>query len=53
MSNRIDNEENNLGLYEREQRDKAIVLARKYGKRATLGRIPVRIDRKTVIFKKK
>ena len=51
--NRIDNEENNLGLYERELRDKARELARKHGKRATHGRVPVRVDSKTVIYKKK
>jgi hypothetical protein len=50
--NRIDNERNNLGLYERELRDRALLMAQQYGRQSTEGRVPVRVDKNTVIYKK-
>jgi hypothetical protein len=50
--NRMDNEENNIGLHERELRDKALAASNRYGRLSTQGRVPVRIDNRTVIYKK-
>jgi len=44
--------ENDLGMYEQHMRDVARRLSKKHGDRATEGKTPVRIDRKTVVYKK-
>lgn len=52
LTNRLNNAENTIAMYEHEQRERAQMLMMQYSKRAIEGCIPVRIDRKTVIFKR-
>jgi len=52
MTNRLNNMENDIGMHEQYMRDQARKLSKKHGKLATAGRTPVRIDKKTVIFRK-
>ena len=50
--NRINNEENDIGMYEHRLRDQARRLSQRYSKLSTEGRVAIRIDSRTVIFKK-